>query len=87
MAAREATSRLFLIRARLARLAALAAVRERPRRKWVEEGWEEWNKGGDKGGGKGGGDRDLRLCVGVRIADGVCNKEICAKDRACAGEA
>jgi hypothetical protein len=33
------------------------------------------------------GDRDLRLCVGVRIADGVCNKEICWKDRACAGDA
>ena len=33
------------------------------------------------------GDRDLRLCVGVRIADGVCNKEICSKDRACAGDA
>jgi hypothetical protein len=33
------------------------------------------------------GDRDLRLCVGVRIEDGVCNKEICSKDRACAGDA
>jgi hypothetical protein len=31
------------------------------------------------------GDRDLRLCVGVRIADGVCNEEICSQDRAYAG--
>ena len=33
------------------------------------------------------GDRDFRLCVGVRIADGACNEEICSKDRACAGDA
>jgi hypothetical protein len=33
------------------------------------------------------GDRDFRLCVGVRIADGVCNEEICSKDRVCAGYA
>ena len=33
------------------------------------------------------GDRDLRLCVGVCILDGVCNEEICSKDRACAGDA
>jgi hypothetical protein len=28
------------------------------------------------------GDRDPRLCVGVRIAGGACDKEICPKDRA-----
>jgi hypothetical protein len=33
------------------------------------------------------GDRDLHLCVGVCIADGVCNEEIFSKGCACAGDA
>ena len=33
------------------------------------------------------GDRDLRLCVGICIVDVICNKEICSKDRSCAGDA
>ena len=33
------------------------------------------------------GDRDFRLCVKESISGGVCNKEVCSKDRACAGDA
>jgi hypothetical protein len=31
------------------------------------------------------GHRNLRLCVGIRIANGICDEEICLENRTCAG--